>query len=89
MWNRLITPESARDMTGEPQSLFKTGPRPQTVQRKHNPLSTAPDDTQNTAHVQRARMTARNNVTFRQIAKRGGLQERQRQSAERYCIYIH
>ncbi len=28
MWNRLITPESARDMTGEPQSLFKTGPRP-------------------------------------------------------------
>lgn len=52
MWNHLITPESARDMTGEPQSLFKTGLRPQTVQRKHNPLSTAPDDTQNTAHVQ-------------------------------------
>jgi len=52
MWNHLITPESARDMTGEPQSLFKTGLRPQAVQRKHNPLSTAPDDIQNTAHTQ-------------------------------------
>ncbi len=80
MWNRLITPESAHDMTGEPQSLFKTGPRPQTVQRKHNPLSTAPDDTQNTAHVQRARVTARDNVTLKQIAMRGGLQEWKRET---------
>lgn len=65
MWNRLITPESAHDMTGEPQSLFKTGLRPQAVQRKHNPLSTAPDDIQNTAHVHRARVTAKDNVTFK------------------------
>lgn len=92
VWNHLITPESARDMTGEPQSLFKTGPQPQTVQRKHNPLSTAPDDTQNTAHVQRARVTARDNVTLKQIAKRGGLHEWKR---ERQCwidsaeLHIH
>lgn len=75
MWNRLITPESARDMMGEPQCLFKFGSQPQTVQRKHSPLSTAPDDTQNTAHVQRVRLTARDNVTLKQVAKRRGLPE--------------